>query len=278
MRNVNKKTGFSLIELLTAVSVLSILMGIGIVSYKSAIDRTKIISTKANMHVVQTTIETYAMYNNGIYPNSVAALKTEGQVEGYWKNLKNPVSLQIDPITDLALTTTIPAGGVGYRAGFEDPFLIGSSLTFVRRYAALATATDTTTGTGSITSYSIVGTDPKGSIIAKGDGSMFVLTNGNYTPSSTSPSSTPSSPTPSIQPVAVPSPDVYNPDNYTEADKSENDKNKKNEDERYKKEEDNQKQDENSNQEGKGKQEENSNQGGKGNQEENNNQKVDKKQ
>lgn len=125
MKSKIKKTGFSLIELLTTISVLSILVGISAVAYNSSVARTRIISTKANMRVFQATIETFAMYNNGIYPDTLATLKTEAKVEGYWKNLKNPVSLQIDPITDLSLTTTVPAGGVGYRAGSEDPFLIG---------------------------------------------------------------------------------------------------------------------------------------------------------
>lgn len=226
MRNKTIKTGFTLVELLVSISVLSILLLISFGIYKSSTDRAKITSTKANMRLFQATVEMYAIDSNGLYPVSVDALKTEAKVEGYWKDFRNPVTNNIDPVTDLALATTVPAGGIGYRAGSTDPFLVGNSLTFVRRFAALAPVTATTTGTA-ITSYSIVGADPSGAIISGDNGSIFVLTNGDYKPS-TNPSTQPSA-TPSV----IPTPNNYNPDDYTKPEEAENKEKKANEDKKY---------------------------------------------
>lgn len=236
MRKKTIKTGFTLVELLVSISVLSILLLISFGVYKSSTDRAKITSTKANMRLFQATVEMYAVDTNGLYPTSVDALKTEAKVEGYWKDFRNPVTGNIDPVTDLALSTTVPAGGLGYRAGSTDPFLIGNSLTFVRKFAALTPITATTTGTA-ITAYSIVGADPSGSIISSGDGAIFVLTNGDYKPS-TAPSTQPSA-TPSV----VPTPNNYNPDDYTQPEEIEKKEKEANEDKKYNDEEDKLKED-----------------------------------
>ncbi|MFN4151354.1 MAG: hypothetical protein ACK4IX_10460 [Candidatus Sericytochromatia bacterium] len=53
-------------------------------------DRPKVSSVKANMHTFQTILETYAFYNNGIYPKNIKKLKEEAIKKEYWKEVKNP--------------------------------------------------------------------------------------------------------------------------------------------------------------------------------------------
>lgn len=62
-------------------------------------DRIQAASVKANMHTLQTMVETYAVDWGGEYPPSLAALYTEaaskeGTDYAYWKELTNPVTQQ----------------------------------------------------------------------------------------------------------------------------------------------------------------------------------------
>lgn len=185
MVNIKKRLGFSLIELLVAVVILSILLLLSYSVYKSSIDRAKITSTKANMRVLQAALELYSVNSNGTYPATVEALKSDSKLQGYWKDLNNPVTLAIDPITDLSLTTSVSSGGIGYRGGSEDPFLASNIK--------------------NLTSYSIIGADPSGNIISNGDGVIFVLTNGNYSQKSSNSTTKPSSiPTAQATPTLTP--------------------------------------------------------------------------
>lgn len=51
-------------------------------------------SVKANMHTLQTMVETYAVDWAGVYPSNIEALHQEANEtnKAYWKPLKNPVS------------------------------------------------------------------------------------------------------------------------------------------------------------------------------------------
>lgn len=49
----------------------------------------KISGTKANMHELQTMVETYALDHDGQYPTSVQMLEAAARQQNYWKNLNN---------------------------------------------------------------------------------------------------------------------------------------------------------------------------------------------
>jgi type II secretion system protein G len=70
------KKGFTLIELLIVIVIIGILAGIiiGIVG-TSATNKAKDASNKANIHEIQTALETYFTDNNA-YPATLAALQT----------------------------------------------------------------------------------------------------------------------------------------------------------------------------------------------------------
>ncbi|MEK7433907.1 MAG: hypothetical protein AABZ74_12290 [Cyanobacteriota bacterium] len=60
-------------------------------------NRAKISQTKANMHIFQNILETYATNSKGFYPKNVDELKkvaNKGKNK-YWEDIKNPFSLKI---------------------------------------------------------------------------------------------------------------------------------------------------------------------------------------
>lgn len=52
----------------------------------------KVSSIKANMHTLQTAVETYAVDWKGRYPASIHELLSEAKAKAYWKELHNPYS------------------------------------------------------------------------------------------------------------------------------------------------------------------------------------------
>jgi general secretion pathway protein G len=72
---MNRK-GFTLIELLIVIVIIGILAGviIGIVG-SSAVNKAKDASNKANVHEIQTALETY-FTDNAVYPATLATLQT----------------------------------------------------------------------------------------------------------------------------------------------------------------------------------------------------------
>ncbi len=65
---MNKK-GFTLIELLVVILIIGILLALIIPNFVLFQERARRSSVKNNMHVVQTTLEAYAVDHNGNYPN-----------------------------------------------------------------------------------------------------------------------------------------------------------------------------------------------------------------
>lgn len=47
---------------------------------------------KANMHTLQTTVETYAVDHQGVYPQTLAELYQEARAQNYWKEMINSVT------------------------------------------------------------------------------------------------------------------------------------------------------------------------------------------
>lgn len=61
-------------------------------NFIGACDRAPSSSVKANMHTLQTMVETYAVDYGGVYPPSVQVLEKEAKAKGYWKDFTNPTS------------------------------------------------------------------------------------------------------------------------------------------------------------------------------------------
>ncbi|MBK6732793.1 MAG: type II secretion system protein [bacterium] len=68
---MNKREGFTLIELMIVVAVIGILAALAIPNYVSMQEHAKEAGTKSNAHTLQLAIENYAVTHDGIY--SVAA-------------------------------------------------------------------------------------------------------------------------------------------------------------------------------------------------------------
>jgi len=94
IKNLKKQKGFTLIELMVVIVIIGILVAIALPNFIGAQDRAKISSIKANMHTVQTMLETYGVDWGGTYPGTVALLSAEasGASNPYWKDFVNPFS------------------------------------------------------------------------------------------------------------------------------------------------------------------------------------------
>jgi len=71
------KKGFTIIELLIVIAVISILIGIALPRFKGMQDEGNIAKAKAELRTLQTAIESYYIHNNNAYPaTGAAALQT----------------------------------------------------------------------------------------------------------------------------------------------------------------------------------------------------------
>lgn len=68
MRITVNRDGFTLIEMLVVITLIGILAAIALPNFLKAKDKAKEAETKANLHVIQTALERYAVDNHGEFP------------------------------------------------------------------------------------------------------------------------------------------------------------------------------------------------------------------
>jgi hypothetical protein len=141
-------------------------------NFTEAQTRAKVSSVKANMHTIQTLVETHAVDWTGLYPNNIEDLKKEAQkpsVSGaYWKDLKNPMTEK----------TGLGKGGsiINYSSYISHKADL-STLKGMVIYQPLKCKVNKSSKKTLCESYKIYGTDEKGLKI-KDKGKDFYLTNG----------------------------------------------------------------------------------------------------
>jgi type II secretion system protein G len=133
IKNLKKQKGFTLIELMVVIVIIGILVAIALPNFIGAQDRAKISSIKANMHTVQTMLETYGVDWGGTYPSTVGTATTgligesRQASNAYYKDFVNPFTSQSmgaagatvgNALIDITATTTAAANAG--KTGFED--------------------------------------------------------------------------------------------------------------------------------------------------------------
>lgn len=129
----------------------------------SSANNARISSVKANMHTLQTMIETYAVDWGGMYPQTLEQIYAEARQPGreYWKDFSNPAT---------------GAKGLGLALANADAFSPGGAYSGMVLYQAVGS------NPHCITSYKITGVDPDGALITDTyDSSVYTLTNGEPT-------------------------------------------------------------------------------------------------
>ncbi|HEY9844008.1 MAG TPA: hypothetical protein V6D23_26290, partial [Candidatus Obscuribacterales bacterium] len=122
-----------------------------------ASQRAKVSSVKANMHTLQTLVETYAVDWGGVYPPDLDALYAEASRPGaeYWRNVTNPYTER---------------SGIGHRGSLLDfsQFLADPDFQGLALYQPVPGSP--------IVKYYIYGSDAKGKLV-QDKGQDFVLSN-----------------------------------------------------------------------------------------------------
>ncbi|MFN8576685.1 MAG: DUF3352 domain-containing protein [Candidatus Sericytochromatia bacterium] len=129
--------------------------------------RAKVSSVKTNMHILQTTVETYGVDWTGLYPNNIEELKKEAEKHKYWKELKNPITEK----------TELGKGGslINYSSYINHKANL-STLKGMVIYQPSKCQMNKATKKTLCEGYKIYGTDEKGMII-KEKGQDFYLSN-----------------------------------------------------------------------------------------------------
>jgi general secretion pathway protein G len=91
--------GFTLVELLVVISMISILAAMGVVQYRNSVQRTKEITLRHDLFQIRDVIDQYYA-DKGKYPSSLDALVSDGYMR----------KIPVDPITNSTDTwQTVPA-------------------------------------------------------------------------------------------------------------------------------------------------------------------------
>ena len=91
--------GFTLVELLVVISMISILAAMGVVQYRNSVQRTRETTLKKDLFEMRDVIDQY-FADKGKYPSSLDALVSDGYLR----------KIPVDPITQSSDTwQTVPA-------------------------------------------------------------------------------------------------------------------------------------------------------------------------
>ncbi|HEY9842759.1 MAG: type IV pilin protein [Candidatus Sericytochromatia bacterium] len=143
-----KQAGFTLLELTGTLACTGLLVAILLPNCLSAEERARIANVKANMHALQTMIETQAIQTRGAYAADISALKAAATRTGQWQDFGNPFT-----------------GQDGH--SYAD---IGSQAAGVVEYEPIASGSK-------VMRYYIYGNDRNGAFILE-DGKRIYLSNG----------------------------------------------------------------------------------------------------
>lgn len=72
-----KTKGFTLIEILIVIAVISILIGIALPRFRGMQEEGNITKAKGELRTLQTAVESYYIHNNNTYPGSLANVITQ---------------------------------------------------------------------------------------------------------------------------------------------------------------------------------------------------------
>ena len=113
---INKKRGFTLIELMIALTVIGILSGILLPNFSKIRLKAKESAVKSAAHTLQLALESYALNQNGIFPSGTdAGIATIGTTLVTAEDL---AELPTNPFTNAAYTDTDSDGKITYT--YED--------------------------------------------------------------------------------------------------------------------------------------------------------------
>ena len=140
IKNNQKKSGFTIVELLVVIVVIGILAAITIVSYTGITAKANTAKAQSNAQSAQQVIEVYAADNSGAYPATLAA------ISGYSGTTKMPADITVSgglAATSADGTTVIryaTDGTTGGKLSYWDATSGGSSKTI---YLGAAKSGDT---------------------------------------------------------------------------------------------------------------------------------------
>ena len=72
------KKGFTILELLVVIMVITILLGIALPRFKGMQDEGNIAKAKGELRTLQTAVESYYVHNGNVYPAALATLTAAG--------------------------------------------------------------------------------------------------------------------------------------------------------------------------------------------------------
>ena len=87
------KTGFTLIEMLIVMAIVSLLLTIALPRYFGSVDKAKVVPLKENLQILRVTIDKYSA-DKGVYPNDLEELVSQRYLR----------AVPVDPITESAST------------------------------------------------------------------------------------------------------------------------------------------------------------------------------
>ena len=133
------------------------------IRYEGNHDRAKLSSVKANMHQIQTMLETYAIDYEGFYPNNLSELYKEANIKKYWNDFNNPFSGSKD--MDQAWMSLVPVKPINQKTGITENVVPG------------AVVYDPINDKGKITVYYIYGASKTENILILDKDKVYYLSN-----------------------------------------------------------------------------------------------------